>query len=271
MDLSLASLSFCSTISFYAFPNMPFMIFDFLCVFAPMSGYIDQLRRMISTRCSTNFKPGSSLVLIFSNFLRIVYWFGNHFASYLLWQAVVTTVVHLLLCFFYFQYKDVTAKVASDMKMTIIRRILNLFEVDTTVEFFLTLGIALMSIISATIFFCFLVDFSIVAEFIGLISNLVDGLTTFPPFMAIVVRNDISCVTTLLILQFITATCLKAVLFLCRPVPWPFRAGLAIQAFLVFGITVQYIRINLAIRAAMRQEEEENEEAEEDSEEEYDY
>ena len=270
MDLSLSALSFCSTAIFYSFPNMPFMIFDFLCVFAPMSGYIDQLRGMIATRCSANFKPGSSLVLLFSNFLRIVYWFGSRFASYLLWQSVVTTIVHALLCFFYFQYKDVTAKVASDARETILKRVLNLFEVDTAVEFFLILSICFMSIISATIFLCFLVDFSIIAEFIGLISNMVDSLTTFPPFVAIVIRKDISCTTTLLILQYISATCLKAVLFLCRPVPWPFRAGLAIQAVFTLGITIQYIRIKLEIRAAM-QLEEENADGDRTSEEEEDY
>ena len=46
----------------------------------------------------------------------------------------------------------------------------------------------------------------------------------------------------MLILQYIAATFMKSVLFLCRPVPWPFRVGLAIQAFFVFFISFEYFR-----------------------------
>lgn len=257
MALALSALSFGSTVLFCGFPNMPFFIFDCLCVFAPMSGYIDQLRRMISTKMSSNFQTGSSLILLFSNFMRILYWAGNRFAYYLLFQSVFTVLIHMLLCLFYFKYRDVRGKDMSQQERSgIIRQLWHLFDVDTAVEFFLVLAICFTLMASVTLILGCITNFRFVSEMVGLISNLIDSLTTLPPFITIVLHNDISCTTTLLILQYISGTCLKAVLFLCRPVPWPFRVGLAVQAFLNLCIVVQFIRITIQSRTEFAEEEE---------------
>lgn len=125
------------------------------------------------------------------------------------------------------------------------RRLWHLFDVETATEFFLTLGTCLMLIVIVSLIISIFTGFKIVAEIVGLISNLTDSLTTLPPFITIVIHGDISCTTLILILQYISGTCFKAVLFLCRPVPWPFRVGLAIQAFLNLCIVVQFVRIRI--------------------------
>lgn len=244
--MALSTLSFGSTVLFCAVQNMPFVIFDSLCVLAPMSGYVDQLRRMITTKMSSNFQTGSSLILLFSNFMRVLYWIGHRFASYLLFQSLFTIAVHLLLCLAYFIYKDARGKDMSRYEnSTGFRRLWHLFDVDTATEFFLTLGACLMLIVIVSLIISIFTGFKIVAEIVGLISNLTDSLTTLPPFITIVIHGDISCTTLILILQYISGTCFKAVLFLCRPVPWPFRVGLAIQAFLNLCIVVQFVRIRI--------------------------
>jgi hypothetical protein len=106
------------------------------------------------------------------------------------------------------------------------------------------------------VFLCLalLIGFGIVSGFVGLVSNMVDSVTTFPVFLSVVLQKDISCMTGVLMIQFLVAVCLKAVLFLWRPVPWPFRAGLAVQAFLVVGISIQFLRIQWAHRTFGRTE-----------------
>ncbi|OHS98027.1 hypothetical protein TRFO_35679 [Tritrichomonas foetus] len=245
MILSISSLSFLSTLIFYLFPNMPYVIFDLLCVFAPMTGYFDQLIKMFQTKNSSKFKSGSSLVLLFSNFLRILYWFGNRFAPYLLWQSIVTIIVHIALCYAYYKFIDpVSIKYRSEDPENSNKFCFNFhpFEVHTFLEFILTLMIFWVLIIAIVIFLCFFFPFRIITDFIGLISNLIDSFQTFPPFYAIVICQDISCITTMLAMQYVAATFMKAVLFLCRPVPWPFRVGVAFQAFFVFFITFEYVR-----------------------------
>lgn len=248
MILSISSLSFLSIFIFYQFPNFPSYIFDWLCVFAPMTGYFDQLLKMYQTKDSSKFRSGSSLVLLFSNFLRIVYWYGNRFAGYLLWQSVVTIIVHINLCFAYYKFLDPKA-LANDSSRSPhqSKSLLNLspLEASSFFEFFLILLIYWFLIMAIVLFFALFINFRHIAEFIGLVSNIFDSFQTFPPFFQIVINRDSSCITTMLVLQFIAATCCKAVLFLCRPVPWPFRVGVAIQAFFVTFITIEFFRKKL--------------------------
>lgn len=256
MILSISSLSFLSIFIFYQFPNFPSYIFDWLCVFAPMTGYCDQLLKMYQTKNSSKFRSGSSLVLLFSNFLRIVYWYGNRFAGYLLWQSVVTIIVHINLCFAYYKFLDTKALGSSYEngssrnnlhQQQSNKSLLNLspLEASSFFEFFLILLIYWFLTIAIVLFFCLFISFYHISEFIGLVSNLLDSFQTFPPFYQIVIKHDSSCITTMLVLQFIAATCCKAVLFLCRPVPWPFRVGVAIQAFFVAFITIEFFRRKL--------------------------
>lgn len=247
MSVALSALSFGSTILFSEVENMPFVIFDALCVIVPMTGYMDQLRTMISTKVSSNFQPGSSLILLFSNFMRVLYWVGHRFASYLLFQSIFTVVIHALLCLFYFLYKDIRAKDLSQHERDLrgVKKLWHLFDVDTALEFFSRLGACFGLIIAAALVLGVITGFEFVTEIIGLISNLTDSLTTLPPFITIVIQCDISCITSLLILQYIAGTCFKAVMFLCRPVPWPFLVGLAIQALLNLCILVQFVRIKI--------------------------
>ena len=226
---------------------MPYFIFDMVCVFAPMSGYFDQLIKMYQTKNSTKFKLGSSLVLLFSNYLRIVSWFGEKFAGYLFWQSVVTIIVHISLCYAYYKFLDPTFLIINfekDKKEKQKNKRFNFhpFQVYSFKEFFITLIIYWIIIIMTAIFFCFFLKLSIIGSFIGLISNLIDSFQTFPPFYSIIVQRDINCVTNMLVLQYLAAIVLKSVLFLCRPVPWTFRVGLAVQAFFAIVIAFEYYR-----------------------------
>jgi hypothetical protein len=261
MILGLSWLSFSSTIIFYLFPDFPFLIFDCLCVFAPMFGYLDQLRDMWSSRSASKFKPDSSICFLFSNSLRVTYWIGHRFAAYLFWQSLFTLFVHTLLCHGYFHFREPPAADPSLGFSVLIHP----FCVRSFVAFGFILALWLCLLIGTVFIFGFLIGFSIASELIGLISNLFDSIVTLPPFISVVVHSDASALTSLLVVQFVTATFLKAVLYLCRPTPWPFRVGVAVQGLLVFGITFQFVRLKWAEFRAARRESEQPEEEDDNS------
>jgi hypothetical protein len=252
MVLALSGLSFTSTVIFYAFPNFPSFIFDCLCVFAPMLGYLDQLRRMWVSKSSANFKPDSSLVLLFSNYLRVIYWYENRFATYLVIQSMVTLIVHIMLCFGFFRYRGSSTNGTQELRSLGVSTLVHPFRVKTFIEFFVILSLWFSIVILLVFLLGFMLGFGPISGIVGLISNMIDSFTTFPVFVSVVVQRDISCMTNVLLFQFVVAVCLKAVLFLWRPVPWPFRAGVAVQGFFVVGITVQYLNIIYEQRRASR-------------------
>jgi hypothetical protein len=259
MTLSLSWLSFTSTVIFYRYPNLPFFIFDCICVFAPMFAYMDQLRVMWLMRSASRFKPDSSIVLLVCNILRIYYWYWSRFASYLLWQSVVTIAVHTLLCHAFFKFRTP----AHDGEVP--AGFLHPFRVPTFTEFFVIVILWIAGAFALVFLVGCLVGHRIAAEFVGLASNLFDSFTTLPPFISVVIEKNLNFVTTFLVLQFNVAASLKAILFLLRPVPWSFRVGVAVQGCLVVAITVQYIRVKCAERTQHEEEEEETQEGDNDN------
>ncbi|RNF00017.1 hypothetical protein TraAM80_07844 [Trypanosoma rangeli] len=74
-----------------------YIAFSIGMVFGPHIGYVFQLHEMTFTRNVEGYSPLVSLILLVSNSIRIVYFFGHHFALALLFQAVFAILVHTAL------------------------------------------------------------------------------------------------------------------------------------------------------------------------------
>ncbi|ESL08429.1 hypothetical protein TRSC58_03868 [Trypanosoma rangeli SC58] len=74
-----------------------YIAFSVGMVFGPHIGYVVQLHEMGSTRNVEGYSPLVSLILLLSNTIRIVYFFGHHFALALLFQAIFAILVHTAL------------------------------------------------------------------------------------------------------------------------------------------------------------------------------
>ena len=252
MILALSWVNAASTYVFFIYPKLPFLIFDLLCVFLPAFGYLDQIRQMFSSKSSSNFKMHSSIILIASNFLRVLYWFGKQFDGYLLWQSVFMLFIQMTLAFLYYRYMPNNSEnyTVPDGLRGILRRKptfrLRLVKAETFAEFTFSLFIyCTLATVSAFIL-SLIFDKEWIADIVGMMSNGIDCFVTLPQFMLIVIHRDIKYVTPLLVAQWLFAIVFKAVLYLCRPVPWPFRLGLAIQAMFTVFITISYFQIKIA-------------------------
>nr|XP_005906904.1 PREDICTED: PQ-loop repeat-containing protein 1 isoform X2 [Bos mutus] len=66
-------------------------------VFGGVVPYIPQYRDIRRTQNAEGFSTYVCLVLLVANILRILFWFGRHFESPLLWQSVVMILTMLLM------------------------------------------------------------------------------------------------------------------------------------------------------------------------------
>ncbi|KAK1337551.1 hypothetical protein QTO34_002183 [Cnephaeus nilssonii] len=66
-------------------------------VFGGVVPYIPQYRDIRRTQNAEGFSTYVCLVLLVANILRILFWFGRHFESPLLWQSIVMIITMLLM------------------------------------------------------------------------------------------------------------------------------------------------------------------------------
>nr|XP_031528223.1 solute carrier family 66 member 2 isoform X5 [Vicugna pacos] len=66
-------------------------------VFGGVVPYIPQYRDIRRTQNAEGFSTYVCLVLLVANILRILFWFGRHFESPLLWQSVIMIMTMLLM------------------------------------------------------------------------------------------------------------------------------------------------------------------------------
>ncbi|KAM4841255.1 solute carrier family 66 member 2 isoform 4-T4 [Thomomys bottae] len=66
-------------------------------VFGGVVPYIPQYRDIRRTQNADGFSTHVCLVLLVANILRILFWFGRHFESPLLWQSVIMILTMLLM------------------------------------------------------------------------------------------------------------------------------------------------------------------------------
>ncbi|ORY19237.1 hypothetical protein BCR34DRAFT_582411 [Clohesyomyces aquaticus] len=64
---------------------------------SPVTSYADQIYSIHKTRSSAGFSLDIPLIMLVASILKIYYWFGAHFSSSLLVQALLMICVHLLL------------------------------------------------------------------------------------------------------------------------------------------------------------------------------
>ncbi|XP_075441651.1 solute carrier family 66 member 2 isoform X2 [Ascaphus truei] len=66
-------------------------------IFGGIVPYIPQYRDIRRTQNAEGFSTYVCLMLLIANILRILFWFGRHFESPLLWQSIIMIIIMLLM------------------------------------------------------------------------------------------------------------------------------------------------------------------------------
>lgn len=231
---------------FSHYHDLVMFFIDLSCTVFPTFGYLDQLGRIIKTKSSENFKIDSSIVLLLSNYLRIIYWYWKQFDSYLLWQSIWMIGVQLTLAFVYYYYKpDILGSQNDQEESSDTGKIESIFP-KNFLQFMVCVIVFALVLITTAIGLHSVFDANVIIEGVGVLSNLIDCVVTLPQFILVVIQREIKYVTVPLLLQWILALGCKLTLYIMRPVPLPFMLGLSVQAFLTFFIVFSYLFIRIS-------------------------
>ncbi|KEG08221.1 hypothetical protein DQ04_07691010 [Trypanosoma grayi] len=94
------------------------LLFSIGMVFGPHIGYVFQIQEMYSTRNVEGYSPLVSVILLTSNSIRILYYFGHHFDLALLFQAIFAVFVHALLLMLVMHIVQVERRTAEEVPVT---------------------------------------------------------------------------------------------------------------------------------------------------------
>ncbi len=88
------------------FSDITFYVTSFLMIFAPIIGYIDQIIKFRMLKSSEGYSSKISLILFFSNTLRIFFWLGKRFGVVLLYQSIVMIIMQAVLLVTCLNYRN---------------------------------------------------------------------------------------------------------------------------------------------------------------------
>ena len=244
MPLSLAPLDFLSVEVFHYVPSLPDYMILFTLIFMPTLGYFDQLKKMILTKSSEFFDMDTALILLFTNFLRFIYWAFEPFEPYLLGQAVAVFGVQLWLSitFFYFEYSP-HEKVGfgRNRHHMSIKYLLGARRASNVYDFFLSLWFYAFSIVFTFLFCSLLFGRKYMCTVVILIANIVDTTVSIPQFVKIVIEGNIESASTVLVGQYLIGDVMKLLLFLATGSEWPFVFGAVLQTCVDTIVAVSYL------------------------------
>jgi len=203
---------------FYAFLNF---CVDVGMIIGPISGYFFQYKLIKKTKSIGTFSTYTCAILIFSNILRIYFWFGTRFAFALLLQSILMVVVQLFLlreCIRY-QPQPEGHTPTLELKDNIEYKPKNFWRWDnyrTYVEW-----IVYITGFFGVLTFIFLND-QIYMEFIGYISVMIEACLGFPQLFANWKNKSTAGLSMELILLWFTGACGKTLFFILNNQPVQF-------------------------------------------------
>lgn len=234
-------------------------IADVFIMFMPTIGYLDTVRIMIKSQSSTAFPYNTCLILLASHGLKVIYFIYHPYAVRLFGQSATQIGAAFLMAYVKFYYsaknykprrrssinslkKEIQMQKSNFMYYLYIRNTKNFFE--------FTLSIVLYTILTL---FAFLFSYNILGEqltidSIGVLANLIESTVSIPIFIKIVIKKDISNISTLLIAQFVLGDLMKLTLFIINQAPLSFIGGSLLQMSLDLTLFAFYLQLSFCAK-----------------------
>lgn len=251
---ALAGIDALSVEVFHWISELPHYMLLVILIFMPTLGYWDQLRKMIKEKTSDFFKMEPALILIFTNFLRFIYWKSEPFEAYLLGQSIAVFGVQILLSvvsFYYSQSKHDKIGFSNQYPRT---KALSYFfkpkDVKNARDFLLSLVIYGVTITLVSSIFSLILGTKRLSTVIILIANIVDTTVSLPQFTDVVMKHQIGGVSVVLVAQYLIGDVLKLIMFTVGNSAWPFVLGAALQTAIDLTVAVSFVKQSKAKKRA---------------------
>lgn len=213
-------------------------VINIAMIFAPSIGYITQAIKFKIKKSSVGFSLYVCLVLIFSNILRIFFWFGKQFTTALLFQSFVVLLSQLYLIKVYLDYKEQEKDYVGYSFFEIIMKEMGQVSLFWKWNYFLPYLITtcVISLIIGGISYLFGFDNGNYIECIGYLSTGIEVLLGIPQIIANYYGKNVQALSLIMFMTWILGDCFKTGYYIVTKCP--------IQ-FIVFGVIQMIIDVTL--------------------------
>ena len=213
-------------------------VINIAMIFAPSIGYIAQAIKFKIKKSSVGFSLCVCLVLIFSNILRIFFWFGKQFTTALLFQSFIVLLSQLYLIKVYLDYKEQDKAYVGYSFFGIIMKEMGQVSLFWKWNYFIPYLITtfLFSLILGGISYLFGFDNENYIEFIGYLSTGIEILLGIPQIIANYYGKNVQALSLIMFMTWILGDSFKTGYYIITKCP--------IQ-FIVFGVIQIIIDVTL--------------------------
>jgi len=205
-------------------------------VFGPTSGYYFQYKLVKETESLGSFSIDVCAILIFSNLLRILFWFCKGFDNALLYQSIVMIIVQLLLLQECIKVKSKSFP-ANKFDMTKKFKIDNFWRWDDFRSYLEFSGLGFVFFIVLTLM---LYSSTLYIETIGSVSVMIEACLALPQLFANRKNKSTEGLSMGLILTWFTGDLAKTLYFIVKNQPLQFVmcgiTQLTIDIYILFQI-----------------------------------
>lgn len=229
-------------------------IADLIIIISPTIGHIDIIRLMLKTRNICYYDLHSVLLIIISQGLKLLYYFYHHYAMRIFWQAVGLLVTVNIMTFVKFCFCN-REKVSTDKgdsqvyehsrtnSTTIKLCYFNIWRSHSIFQFYICLIFYALIILILCALASHTFGLLIAVETIGLFSNMVEALISFPVFYRIVILSNIFATSPVLIVQYLFADITKLSVYVISKVPFSFYPGAILRLVVDILTNLKFIII----------------------------
>ena len=221
-------------------------VINLAMIFAPSIGYITQAIKFKIKKSSVGFSLYVCLVLIFSNILRIFFWFGKQFTTVLLFQSFVVLLSQLYLIKVYLDYKEQEKLYVGYSYFGIMMREMGQIALFWKWNYFLPYLITTlnMSLILGGISYLFGFDNINYIEFIGYLSTGIEVLLGIPQIIANYYGKNVQTLSLIMFMTWIFGDCFKTGYYIVTQCPIQFIICGVIQIIIDITLIGQMIYYN---------------------------
>ncbi|XP_063307736.1 solute carrier family 66 member 2 isoform X2 [Pelobates fuscus] len=204
-------------------------------IFGGVVPYIPQYRDIRRTQNAEGFSTYVCLMLLVANILRILFWFGRHFESPLLWQSIIMIVTMLLmlkLC--------TEVRVASDINTK--RRSFSDFDVTFFWHWsrFLDYIQCVLAFTGVTGYLTYLfLDSVLYVETLGFLAVFTEAMLGVPQLYRNYQNNSTEGMSIKMVLMWTSGDTFKTVYFVLNQAPFQFTICGLLQVFVDITILLQ--------------------------------